>query len=383
MEKLYDKDAYMTEFSAKVEDCFKRGGKFCVILDKTAFFPTAGGQDCDTGALSGRRILCVEEENGTIVHCMKEPIPKGTDVTGKIDWDARFRKMQHHSAEHIISGLAHSMFGLNNVGFHLSDKEVTMDYDGELTEEKINLLESAANRVVQDNRKITAEYPSKEKLKALEYRAKLDLTENVRIVTIDGTDICACCAPHVRNTGEIGIIKITDAMRHRGGMRMRMICGMDAYFDYCKKQTEVRKISALFSAKQDEIAAAAEQKLTEISQLKQKIGALSRAAAEQRAESISETDGNICIFEDDADMNALRNIVNICKKKCTGFAAVLSGNDKNGYNYIIASEKIPLRALSADMNNALSGRGGGRDDMLQGHFGADKNTIKKYLAELK
>lgn len=382
MEKLYDKDAYMTEFSAVCEKCFPADGGYCVILDKTAFFPEAGGQDCDTGTLVGQRVLRVETENDTVMHYVKEPIAEGSTVTGKIDWDIRFRKMQHHSAEHIISGLVHSMYGFDNTGFHLSDKEVTMDYGGELTEEQVREIEAAANRAVQDNRVITAEYPEPERLKKMQYRAKLDLTENVRIVTVDGIDVCACCAPHVGHTGEIGLIKITDVMRHRGGVRMRMICGMDAYYDCCRKQEETKKVSVLFSAAQDEIAAAAEQRLEEISQLKQKIGTLSRSLAEERAKQIPETEGNVCVFETDADMNMLQNIVNICKEKCTGFAAAMSGDDKNGYNYIIAGENVPLRTLAVQINKALNGRGGGNDGMIRGRFASSRDTINKYLSEL-
>ena len=382
MEKLYDKDAYMTEFSAVCEKCFPADGGYCVILDKTTFFPTAGGQDCDTGTLDGQQVLHVEIENDTVMHYVKEPIAVGSTVIGKIDWNVRFRKMQHHSAEHIVSGLVHSMYGFDNTGFHLSDKEVTMDYGGELTEEQTRAIEAAANRAVQDNRAITAEYPEQESLKEMHYRAKLDLTENVRIVTIDGIDVCACCAPHVKRTGEIGLIKITDVMRHRGGVRMRMICGMDAYYDYCAKQEETKKVSVLFSAAQGEIASAAEQRMEEISQLKQKVGALSRSLAEERAKQIPETQGNICVFETDADMNMLQNIVNICKDKCTGFAAAMSGDDKNGYSYIIAGGNIPLRTLAVQINKSLNGRGGGNDDMIRGRFAADREAINKYLSEL-
>lgn len=382
MEKLYDNDAYMTEFSAVCEKCFPTDGEYCVILDRTVFFPTAGGQDCDTGTLDGQQVLHVEIENDTVMHYVKKPLGEGSTVIGKIDWSVRFRKMQHHSAEHIVSGLVHSMYGFDNTGFHLSNKEVTMDYGGELTEEQIRAVEAAANRAVQENRAITAEYPEPERLKEIHYRAKLELTENVRIVTVDGIDVCACCAPHVKRTGEIGLIKITDVMRHRGGVRMRMICGMDAYYDYCAKQEETKKVSVLFSAAPGEIAAAAEQRMEEISQLKQKIGALSRSLAEERAKQIPQTEGNICVFETDADMNMLQNIINICKNKCTGFAAAMSGDDKNGYNYIIASGNMPLRTFAVQINKTLNGRGGGSDDMIRGHFAADKDTINKYLSEL-
>lgn len=381
MIKLYDEDAYMTEFDAEVLSCTEKDGEFCVILNKTAFFPTAGGQTCDNGVLGNADVVRVEIENDTVMHYVKTPFSTGEKVHGKIDRNARFRKMQHHSAEHIISGIVHSMFGFDNTGFHLSDKEVTMDYNGELSAEEVRRLENAANEAVCKNLMITAEYPPEEILSTLNYRAKLDLTENVRIVTIDGVDVCACCAPHVRRTGEIGIIKITDVMRHRGGVRMRMICGADALRDYQKKHDDVCALSALFSVKPEEVYDACVRKNDEIAELKRKLGEASRRIAVTKAEQIPPSDGVICVFEEDADMNILRNMLNICKEK-SRVAAVFGGSDESGYNYIIASNTIPLKNFSAELNVKLNGRGGGRDDIIQGHFDKDSASIKACLEEL-
>ncbi len=378
MIKLYDEDSYINEFSARVISCEKTEEGYAVVLDRTAFFPTAGGQDCDTGALNGEKVLKVEIKNDTVFHIMEKPMDIDKEVFGKIEWKARLRKMQHHSAEHIVSGLAHTLLGAQNVGFHLSDKEVTIDYDKVLSASDVEKLENAANEAVRANIEIKAVYPEDDELSKIEYRSKLELTESVRIVTISGIDVCACCAPHVKMTGEIGVIKLKDLMHHRGGVRLKMICGQDALSDYQEKAENALRISNLLSAKQEEIADSVERVFAEITELKQKNASLSKKLATVKADSILLQDGNVCIFEDDLDTDGLRHLANEGKKKCNIFA-VLSGNENSGYNYIIASEKVNLREFVKDANKELSGRGGGREDMVQGCFGATKNEILKYF----
>lgn len=382
MIKLYDLDSYTKEFSASVIFCEKNNdGNYRVILDQTAFFPTAGGQTCDTGVIENERVLDVIIENETIIHILKNPIPVGEKANCRIDWDVRFRKMQHHSAEHIVSGIATRIFNCNNVGFHLSDKEVTIDYDKEFTEADLILLEQKANQAVWDNLLIDARYPDPDELPNIPYRAKLELTENVRIVTIPGIDICACCAPHVMRTGEIGVIHLKDMMRHRGGVRIRMICGRDALLDYEEKAKSVLAISNLLSAKQEEVASATENLLAQIADKNRKISELSKNLAVLKAEAICETTENICIFEESSDMETLRLLANLGKTKTAKMCCVLSGNDASGYSYIIASENVNLREIAKDINTALQGRGGGREDMIQGSFSASKEEIEKYFGD--
>ena len=380
MIKLYDLDAYTKEFTATVTSCEKNeDGNYRVILDQTAFFPTAGGQTCDTGVIGNEEVLDVVIENETVIHILKKAVAVGETVTCRIDWDVRFRKMQHHTAEHIVSGIATKMFNCSNVGFHLSDKEVTIDYDREFTEADLILLEQKANEAVWANLLIDARYPAHDELPNIPYRAKLDLTENVRIVTIPGIDICACCAPHVMRTGEIGVIHLKDMMRHRGGVRIRMICGWDALLDYEEKAKSVLSISNLLSAKQEEVADATENLLTQIVDKNRKISELSKSLAVLKAENFKYTTDNICIFEENNDIETLRLLANLLKKKTDKMCCVLSGNDVSGYSYIIASETVNLREFAKDINSALQGRGGGREDMIQGSFAATRNEIEKYF----
>lgn len=377
MLKLYDHNAYTKKFTATVLSCEKADVGYKILLDQTAFFPTAGGQEFDPGTLNSNPVLDVFEENKNIYHITEHPIEPGTEVAGEIDWNVRFRKMQHHTAEHIVSGIVHQLFGYENTGFHLSDKDATVDYGGIISPEELLMIEKKANEAIWKNIPITAVYPPEEELSKIPYRSKLDLTEDVRIVTIDGIDICACCAPHVKFTGEIGLIKLFGLMHHRGGVRLSLICGSDALSDYQEKAENSLLISNLLSAKQSEIFDATNRIYNELAAKKQKIAVLSKQLALQKAELLCKTDGNICTFCD-FDTDAMRILANEGKKICKIFAA-LSGNDESGYNFIIASEQVNLRECAKEITSVLSGRGGGCADMIQGFFKSTREEIENFF----
>lgn len=381
MIKLYDEDSYIKKFLAKVEECEKTDAGYKILLDRTAFFPTAGGQMCDTGKINGYEVSDVIEENGRIYHIVCKEIPNGSEIFGEIDWQVRFRKMQHHTAEHIVSGIVHSMFGYENTGFHLSEREVTMDFGGILSEDELLEVERKANAAIWDNRTVSAYYPGDEELAATEYRSKLELSENVRLVKIDGIDVCACCAPHVKKTGEIGVIKLTGLMRHRGGVRLNLICGPDALADYEEKAESAYNISKLLSAKQCEIFEAVKRVCGELAEEKQKIAAYERKLAEMRAERFLKTDENICAFEKELESEAMRLFANEGKKRCKIFA-VFSGNDQTGYSFCATSEKVKLREYAVRISAELSGKCGGTNDMLRGFLKAEKTRIEKFFREI-
>ena len=211
-EKLYYKDSYIKNFSAEVLSVEKIDNGFDVVLDKTAFFPEEGGQSADTGTIGYAGVFDVFERDG-VVHHLTDISPCIGNNECSVDFDARFEKMQCHTAEHILCGIIHRLFGFDNVGFHLGEDEVTFDVSGVLTREELDRVESLANNVVFENILVETFFPKSDELDEIEYRAKLDLTEGVRLVKIGDVDTCACCAPHVAYTGEIGLIKILDFMK--------------------------------------------------------------------------------------------------------------------------------------------------------------------------
>ena len=380
-ERLFDKSSKIREFEATVLSCEPKGdGKYAVILDRTAFFPNEGGQSCDGGIIGGIKVLSVDEFDGIIIHTLPSPLAVGASVPCRLDYIGRFRKMQNHTAEHIVSGLVHSMFGYENVGFHLGDGYMTADFDGELSSDDIERIETRAIIVIFSCRRVRAYYPDAEELKALEYRSKLDLCENVRIVEIEDTDMCACCAPHVENTGEVGLLKIVDAIRYKGGMRLTMVAGLDALADYRARCEQIRQVSTAISAKQSEVADGVLRLLDEVGRLKGRMSALGRELWQKKLDSLDAAEGSIVLFEDFDDMLSLRNFVNEGVKKCGRFFAVFTP-DGDGYKYIIASRSLDLKQLSKKINDALSGRGGGSERMIQGSCRADRERIERFFAE--
>lgn len=381
-EKLYDADSHATEFDARVTSCTACDGGYELTLDRTLFFPEEGGQCCDRGEINGEKILRVRIDGDEIYHLCAVSFAVGESVHGSIDFALRFRNMQNHSGEHILSGLAHNMYGCENVGFHLGADIVTMDFDRELTDEQLTVLEQRANEISAKNLKITARYPSDEELAAMDYRSKKEIDGRVRIVEIDGVDKCACCAPHVSRTGEVGLIKIIDAIHYKGGMRLSILCGLDALADYRARCAASAEISKLLSAKQSEIAAAVRRLADENGALKQQNAEKSRAIAAmiaQRLESAEVSDKCICIFDNNLNNESMRGIVNAAKAKTAKLAAVLSGSDADGYRYVIGSAAVNMRDAAREINAALGGRGGGSAEMISGSFSADRATIEEYF----
>ena len=378
--RLFDSDSAAKSFTATVISCAAtEDGKYEIILDKTLFFPEEGGQSCDTGRLGEANVSQVCEKEGIICHIVDKPLIESTLVSGEIDFDERFRKMQNHTAEHIVSGLIYKKFGLHNVGFHLSRNEMTADFDGELDASQIKLIEDMANRAIFECHAVRGYYPAPEELSKMEYRSKLDLSENVRIVEIEGVDKCACCAPHVGNTGEVGLVKILFAEKYKGGVRLYMKAGFDALEGYCAEYEQCRRISVAISAKHDDVADGVDRLLEEIGALKSKISGMKREIMAYKLEKIEYTDGNLVLFDDDGDMLALRNLVNEAKKRCGGICACFSGSDESGYKYIISSTTVDLRARSKEINAAICGRGGGSSEMIQGSCIAKREEIEKYF----
>ena len=370
--KLYDIDSHLKEFEATVISCENA----VVVLDETAFFPEGGGQTADTGEIDGVRVLDVQIKDGIIYHYLEKDIESGKIVKCKIDWDERFRKMQNHSGEHIISGIVHSLYGFNNVGFHLSKAEMTMDFDGILTREDLLKIELLANKAVWQNVKFNCYYP--ESLENLEYRSKLDLTEDVRIVEIENYDRCACCAPHVNTSSEIGVIKILDFCKLRGGVRLFVKCGSDALDDYNTRYQNDLKISSLLCAEQSEIATAVEKLIETEGDLKFTITDLKRRLIAEKVKNFNPESDITAEFESGMDIKELQLYSDALYKKAGGIRAVLSETD-GGYYFAICGDEKPLGEFFARFKNAFNVKGGGRGNMVQGTVFASHDEIVKII----
>ena len=359
MVKLYDEDAYLTSFDAVVTGAETASdGTVLLALDRTAFFPEEGGQSPDRGTIEDFEVTDVQIAGDGICHTVSgataEHFPVGAKVHGEIDWEHRFRNMQMHTGEHIFSGLVNRTCGYDNVGFHLSDRTATMDYNGKLTEEQIHELEMAANRAIADNRSVTARYPEAAELANLSYRSKKAIDGPVRLVEIEGIDLCACCAPHVRRTGEVGGFKIIGWENYKGGVRVSFRCGLRAVEDYEERLRLLGELSRILSVKTEDLADAVAKLQTERRELAYRLVARDREAVSAQIASAALRDthardesgriaGDVVYLLPELDASMLRYAVDLLKKKYAGIVCALlpagSGNS--------AAEAVPLKASGA------------------------------------
>ncbi len=381
--RLYYEDSHLSAFSAAVLSCRADGARWQVILDRTAFFPEGGGQQADTGRIGSVRVLDVHEKDGVILHFCDGPLEEEQEVSCQLDWQQRFERMQNHSGEHVLSGTAHRLFGCENVGFHMNTADVVIDFDRELTAEEIRRLETEANEAVWNDLPVRVSFPDAQTLETLEYRSKKALKGEVRIVEIPGVDRCACCAPHVRQTGEIGAIKILDFEKHRGGTRIFLACGAWALADYREKQQSTAEISVLLSARRNAVAPAVQRLLQERDSLKEKYAALAAEMIGLRAAALDATDGNFCLFETVSNEIAMRELVNLLVPKCGGLAAVFFPGEGKSLRYIIGSRSTDLRKAARAINEGIRGRGGGRPEMIQGSATASPDEIRAFLENFR
>ena len=382
-EKLFYVDSHMITFSAVVEACENKGDYFEAVLDRTAFFPEGGGQYADTGVIDGVKVLDVHERDGIIYHKVEEALEVGKTVEGSIDWEERFSKMQNHSGEHIVSGLVNSTFGYDNVGFHMGKDVITMDFNGVLTKDDLKMIEKKANEAVVKNFDIEVLYPTEEELANLTYRSKIEIEGQVRIVRFPGYDVCACCAPHAKKTGEIGLIKLIGLQNYKGGVRVSMLCGFRALEDYNEKAESVKNISVMLSAKENEVAKEVAKLKEELMTQKNKMFELQKVLLQYKANEIEANQELVTVFDSELDGNGPRELMNLILEKNIEVVAVFAGDDTNGYRYVMGSRTMDVRPLSKELNGMFQGRGGGKPEMVQGSLCGEAEKIREALKACK
>lgn len=406
---LYDIDPYNTKFDAVIVSCNKNeNGMYEIELDQTGFFPEQGGQTPDLGIIEVQRttverpmgdgfqfeVVDVQIQDGDIIHTIKpliesqidsesEQIAKllapGNNVNGFVDWHHRFSNMQQHSGEHIFSGLVHGFFGYDNVGFHLSDSMVTMDFNGVLSEDEVAELEGRANAVIISNLPINISYLKTDEEKAsVEYRSKIDIEGDVRIVTIPDVDVCACCAPHVRKTGEIGILKVMGVQNYKGGVRVSILCGMRALVAFRQNMAIVNKLVNELNVPADDVVENVQRIQQNVNDLKYSLNKYMYEDLLRQAEGISDEEENAYIFTGDVDNKAMRECVNSMMERHTGYCGVFAGNDSN-YRFIIGSKTKNCNDVVALLRDKCNAKGGGKPQMVQGSVEASKEEIEDVI----
>lgn len=390
-ELLYEADAYMKEFDAEVINCIpflqlNRNQEikldyaeqyYAIELNQTAFFPEGGGQKSDTGFLNNYDVIDVFKEKGCIYHLINNCLNNGDKVHGKLDFKKRYRNMQNHSGEHLVCGLIHSIFGYENVGFHLSDSLITVDLNGVLSSDDFNLIEEKANEAVYENKNIYVVFP--EDKDELDYRSKLELEDDIRVVIIDGYDACACCAPHLKTTSEIGLIKILDFMNHRGGTRFTLQCGQSAFETFQDIFKQNKEIMNLLSAKRELCFEAVKRQSEQLKATHQLEIQLKNEISSLYIENIK---NESIFFTEILDDVQIRNIINECCKQDYKIVAGFMKQNSNNYRYIIGKNEkleIDLKQLAKELQQHFESRGGGSDKMIQGSINATELEIRSYF----
>ena len=387
-QKYYEADAYRREADAVIlaaEPDGRGGGK--LALDGTVFYPEGGGQPADHGTLTlpdGARLTVtdVHEQGGVIWHrvdALPDTAAPGTAVTGRIDWAWRFDKMQQHTGEHILSGILHQMFGAENAGFHIGSDAVRMDTSVPISAEGLREAELAANRIVWQNMPVLITYPTREELARMTYRSKKEIEGQVRIVTIPGADVCACCGTHTAATGAVGQIKILAAENYKGGVRLSIVCGERALLAAQAMRQRQADIGALLSAKPSETAHAVHRVYDEYTALKFAHFGLCSELFDALAAQVAPGADAIRIVPG-LDPDGLHRLAARLSEATTGLCAALTANEK-GTGYCLAQTGGDVRALTKALNTALNGRGGGKPGICQGSCAAAPEQVEEFLRE--
>ena len=377
--KLYYENENLQEFTATVLSCVECKNGYEVILDQTAFYPEGGGQACDIGILGGVSVTDVREQGETVVHTCSAALPVGSTVSGKIDWERRFDLMQQHTGEHILSGIIHKYFGYQNVGFHVGQQVMEVDFDGPIPAEMLAKIEWEANEAVWQDIPLKCWYPAPEELPGVVYRTKRALPWPVRIVQVPGYDSCACCGIHVKTTGQVGLIKILSCVKFHQGVRLELVCGKRALDAMCRIFEQNRQVSQAFSAQIWETGEAAQRVSEQLAAEKFRSTGLEKRLFATIAQNFADTE-NVLYHAPDITPAALRELADAIGNLCTGYAVVYTGNDEEGYGICIISRNQDIRALGAEAAKALNGRGGGKPSCFQGKFQTTQKEIIHFFS---
>lgn len=367
---------------AQVLSCRPAGEQYEVLLDATAIFPEGGGQLSDQGWLydpqSGRelaRVSHAREEGGEVWHLCDRPVEAGARVRVRADEALRRDHSAQHSGEHILSGLASRLFGAKNVGFHMAVDYVTLDLDIFLTEEQLEELERAANQAVQADVPTEVSLADGSELAALELRkTAAGLEGEVRIVYVGGVDSCTCCGTHVSRSGEVGYIRITSAIKYKGGVRLWFACGMRAVEEALAGKAVLDKLARRFSTKGAEVAEAVIRQGDELTACKKELRRRTEALLTYRAQELlagAEPIGRVRLCAALLEGLEMAELKTLAEKLCAkeGVVAILLSANGGSLLYQLAraaDSPASAKELCLALNGLTGGRGGGREDMAQG-----------------
>jgi alanyl-tRNA synthetase len=385
-DRLYYEDSYLKSFEARVTSCEESQGGFSVRLDRSAFYPTSGGQPHDTGRIGPARVKDVyTDEEDEVIHLTDLALEPGETFACGIDWPRRFDHMQQHGGEHILAGSLLSLFGGYTHGLHIGEELCTIDVtmpDGRmtLTEEDLSRLGDLTNRRVQTAAPIRAWFPSADEIKSLPLRKEPTVDRHVRVVMAGDFECVACGGTHPRNTGEVGLILPLSSAPARGKLRLSFLCGMRALRYVQAMMASAKQAGTVLSAPMEEIGPAAEHLRREQGELRAQITLLKKENAAHRARALLDAvqalpGGERLIAAEVPDPDSLRDIAaQLIGQENT--IVLLASPDGSGGERLLFARSADLSRDMAALLRACGARGGGRPDFAQG-LSQNQGTLKE------
>jgi alanyl-tRNA synthetase len=387
--RLFDSDAYRDTFRARVLEEKKVGDRFAVVLDRTLFYPESGGQPCDTGILDGQQVDTVSEEGETILHFLNGRPKVGEEIEGKIDWVRRFDHMQQHSGQHILSQSFLQVADAHTRGFHLGKEFSTLDLNCPVTPEDVEAVELLANQIVTENRPVVVHKVLREDLNRYQVRRDVAAEGEIRLVEIEGFECTGCCGTHVRQTGDIGLIKVLKNERYKGGTRIYFVCGSRALADYQFKHTLIDDVCRNLSISETDLRAKLEKMESEHRQLvrdlkvvTQELTRLESKQITQNAEKVGSNRLIVHCFENRDMGSVLTMLKQLIREQST---LVLFGIEGKAPALIFGRSDdmdLDLNPFFKHAIEAIEGRGGGSPSLIQGR-GRKSGEVSRILEEVR
>jgi alanyl-tRNA synthetase len=372
--RLYYTDSYLASFTAIVAEAFDLDGRTAVVLDRTAFYPTSGGQPFDTGVLGGVRVEdVIDLEDGRVAHVVAAPLAPGAEVTGDVDWPRRFDHMQQHTGQHVLSAAFDHVHRARTESFHLGVDACTIDFGVTLPAEGVAAAEQEANRIVWEDRPVRVRFVSEAEAASLPLRKEPARGGRLRLVDVDGFDLSACGGTHVLSTGAVGIIAVTGVERFKGGTRLEFVCGGRVLARFRQHReviaSSVRRLSVLPSDLPDAI----ERLQGELKDQKSGGRALQARLVEYEAESYarraSDLGGLLLVAErvEGWDAQGLKALAAAIAAR-PRHATVLVGEETPPLMVIARAADVALDAgaMLKTLTTRFGGKGGGRPELAQG-----------------
>lgn len=413
-ERLYYNDSHLIEFEARVIDVTERvSGWTAVVLDRTAFYPTGGGQPSDTGTLNGSRVVeCIDDGERGVLHVVQGFAPaRDTLVAGRVDWARRLDHIQQHTGQHILSQAFVQLFNAPTKSFRVLEDSCEIDIElANPTTEVIERAVELANNVVWEDREITIRNVSAAEAAALPLRKESSREGELRLIEIEGFDLTPCGGTHAYRTGEVGMIAMRSWERAKGMTRVEFVAGMRALADYRRANKTARDVAALFSCGRDDAAQHAAQLVGDNKELRREVRALGEVVAGVAAERLwsaasVRADGTRIVahvfgdgaeggraegsgaprggaVEDGSAQEVSVRDAEFLKKLAHALVAhpqtvaLLGSREKDTAKLVFARSADARGDMNALMREAcalLEGRGGGKPEMAQG---GGKNVAK-------